>query len=505
MVTLKDMIDVMPTVRSSQGGADVQVLRLCYSSREVTPDSGSVFFALKGETVDGHQYIEQAREAGAVGIVAETAAPEPCDFPWVQVRDSREALARAAAAVQAHPSKGLRVAGVTGTNGKTTVAFLLHYLLKRVQHYAGMLGTVHYDVGSEYRKATHTTPESVEIQSLLAEMRDAGCRSAVMEVSSHALSQHRVDSVLFDAGIFTNFTQDHLDYHKTMDAYFEAKALLGELLVNQGGKKKPVFVINKDDGYGQRLIRRFKDRVDVVTYGMGVGCDFRATRIAADVNGTRFELEAKGRTFMVRLPLIGRYNVYNVLSVLAATKAMGLNLRESVQHLEEAPQVPGRLEAIDHIGGFKVYVDYAHTPDALENVLKILRDLSPRRLICVFGCGGNRDREKRKLMGMASRNHADVSVVTSDNPRNEDPEAIINDIGAAFGTDYYVKYVDRREAIRRAIAMALPGDIVVVAGKGHEAEQQFATETVPFDDRDEVFKALQVLDLNPRRAGGRPR
>ncbi len=499
-MTLKELIDSMPTKRASQGGSTLQVEGLCYSSRDVVP--GSVFFALRGSTVDGHQFIGDAVDAGAIAVVAEDVAPDPCAFPWIQVVDSREALAHASAAYHGHPSRKLKVTGVTGTNGKTTITFLLHYLLKRSQHVAGMLGTVHYDLGDELRPATHTTPESLQIQSLLREMVDSGCRGAVMEVSSHALHQHRVDSVAFDAGIFTNLTQDHLDYHGTLHDYFEAKALLGELLADQD-RKKPVFIVNRDDGYGQRLVRRFEHRLDLITYGMGVKCDFRATRIASDFNGTRFELEAKGRSFLVRLPLIGRYNVYNAMAALAATKAMGLNLREAVHHLESCPQVPGRLESIDHQGGFKVYVDYAHTPDALENVLKITRDLSPRRLICVFGCGGNRDRGKRVLMGQAARRGANFSVVTSDNPRNEDPNAIIEDIVKAYEGVGYVAIADRREAIREAIGAAQRGDIVVIAGKGHEATQQFAEETVPFDDRDEAFKALQALDYNPsRRQGG---
>jgi UDP-N-acetylmuramoyl-L-alanyl-D-glutamate--2,6-diaminopimelate ligase len=414
------------------------------------------------------------------------------------VDDSRVALAAAAALWHQRPSEKLRVAGVTGTNGKTTTTFLLHALIEKARHRAGMLGTVHYDLGDTIEPATHTTPESLEIQGLLARMRDADCRGVAMEVSSHALSQHRVDSVAFDAAIFTNLTQDHLDYHRTMEAYFESKASLGELLCRQT-KKKPVFVINKDDGYGQRLIRRFRDRLPLITYGMSVGSDFRATRIAADRNGTRFELEAKGRTFLVRLPLIGRYNVYNAMAALAATKAMGLNLRESVRHLETIPQIPGRLEAIHHRGGFQVYVDYAHTPDALENVLQILRDLSPRRLICVFGCGGNRDRGKRALMGQAAERFSDYAVLTSDNPRTESPAAILEDITKGFRGQAYQIVEDRAKAIREALSLAQEGDIVLIAGKGHEAEQQFADHTIAFDDRDEAYKALQVLDHHPQR------
>ena len=278
-------------------------------------------------------------------------------------------------------------------------------------------------------------------------------------------------------------------------------------MCKQEHKTKPTFVINRDDTHGQRLARRFQDRLQVITYGMGIGSDFRATQPRSDFNGTSFQMEAKGRSFLVRIPLIGRYNVYNTLAVLAAASAMKLNLRESVQHMADAPQVPGRLEVIDHGGGFKVFVDYAHTPDALENVLKTLRDLSPNRLICVFGCGGNRDQEKRSLMGQAAEQFSDYSVITSDNPRKEDPKAIIADIAKAFRGQNYVTMEDRREAITAALEMADSRDIVVIAGKGHEATQQFADRTIEFDDRDEVFKALQALDFNPKRSktvvGGR--
>ena len=320
-----------------------------------------------------------------------------------------------------------------------------------------------------------------------------------MEVSSHALSQHRVDSVEFDVGIFTNLSQDHLDYHRTMENYFEAKALLGELMAKQGHNKKPTFVINRDDPQGQRLIRRFEGRLNVITYGVGVGSDFRATQLRSDFHGTSFQMEAKGRSFLVRIPLIGRYNVYNTLAVLASASAMKLNLRESVQHIREAPQVPGRLESIDHGGGFKAFVDYAHTPDALQNVLKTLRDLSPNRLICVYGCGGNRDQEKRGLMGQAAEQFSDYSVITSDNPRKEDPKAILDDIVKAYRGQNFVTIEDRREAITAALEMAGSRDIVLIAGKGHEATQQFADRTIEFDDRDEVYKALQALDCNPKR------
>lgn len=499
-MTLKAMIESLDPVRYSLP-EDADAGRLCYSSRDV--NAGDIFFALKGSSSDGHQFIPQALEAGASCIVAEAPEPVAFDSAWVQVRDSRLALAQAAAVAHGDPSKHLKIAGVTGTNGKTTITFLLHYLVEASQHRCGMMGTIHYDVGDEIREASHTTPESTEIQSLLAEMSASDCRGVVMEVSSHALTQQRVASVEFDAGIYTNLSQDHLDYHGGMEAYYEAKALLGEHLSKQTHKTKPVFVINRDDTYGQRMVRRFEDRLNIVTYGMGLGSDFRATQVRTDFQGTQFQLDAKGRSSLVRLPLIGRFNVYNALAVLAAaTHGLKLNLREAIGHLDSVPQVPGRLELVEHGGGFKVFVDYAHTPDALENVLTTLQALSPNRLITVFGCGGNRDREKRALMGQVAERYSDFSVLTSDNPRKEDPKAILRDIAKAFRGDAFTVEIDRREAIRNAVEMAGTRDIVLVAGKGHEAIQQFADHSVPFDDRDEVYKALQARDLVPHRNRG---
>jgi UDP-N-acetylmuramoyl-L-alanyl-D-glutamate--2,6-diaminopimelate ligase len=336
-------------------------------------------------------------------------------------------------------------------------------------------------VAGEERPATHTTPESIDLQQMLAEIRDTGGRSVAMEVSSHALVQNRVRGMEFDAAIFTNLTQDHLDYHETMDSYFEAKALLFEALAVQKGKKGRA-VVNSDDRFGQRLIDRISKKIKTVTFGQNVHAEFRASNIRQDLYGTRFALEARGKSYLVRTPLIGLFNVYNVLAALAASMTCGVELRRAIDAIADAPQVPGRLERVPSRRNFQVFVDYAHTDDALRNVLQTLREASPARLITVFGCGGDRDRAKRPLMAFAAESLADLAILTSDNPRSENPEDILKEMEKGLSHRNHEKIVDREQAIRRAIDLAGPGDIVLIAGKGHEKTQEFADRKVPFDD-----------------------
>ena len=380
----------------------------------------------------------------------------------------------------------------------------------------GLLGTVRYEVGDRHLPAARTTPESLDVQDLLYQIRSAGCNAAVMEVASHALAQERVRGVEFDVAVFTNLTQDHLDYHKTMENYFEVKSRLFTGLSTQL-KKKGKAVVNMDDMYGARLLDKIpkelegaapsapeatpapesglRQRVDlqeteVLTYGMSARADFRASAMKIDFSGTSYQLDARGKSHLVRLPLIGRFNVYNSLAAIAAASALGIEVRAAVQALASAPHVPGRLQAVPVKRQFKVFVDYAHTDDALLNVIKTLRELSPNRLIVVFGCGGSRDRTKRPLMGAVADRFADYSIITSDNPRKEEPLAIIEEIKAGFlGKNFEVK-VDRRDAIFQAIALAQPRDIVLIAGKGHETYQEFADHTVPFDDVDATLQAV---------------
>ena len=469
------------------GSLDREITAIAYDSRRVKP--GTLFVALRGEKVDGSQFVEQAIAAGAEAVVSEVA-----EFRTratnVIVADARVALADLAAAFYQHPARALKIAGVTGTNGKTTTAFLLKHICETAMHRCGLIGTVRYEVGERILPAARTTPESLDLHDLLWQMRSAGCKAVAMEVSSHALMQERVRGVEFDAAIFTNLTQDHLDYHKTMDAYFAAKTRLFSGLVKQT-RKQGKAVINLDDRYGAQLAGTFGKEIPVTTYGVGVQADFRASNVRIDFSGTSYQLDAGGKSYLVRLPQIGQFNVYNSLAAIAGAHALGVDVRSGVLALANAPAVPGRLEAVPAQRKFRVFVDYAHTDDALQNVIKTCRQLNPARLIVVFGCGGNRDKTKRPRMGAVVDGHADFSIVTSDNPRKEEPLAIIGDITPGMKRGNYEVIVDRREAIFKAIAMAEPRDIILIAGKGHETYQEFADHTAPFDD---VAVARQALE-----------
>jgi len=476
------------------GTDDREITALAYDSRHVK--KGSLFFALSGEKTDGNQFIDAAVKAGAVAIVTEQPRQNPLATVIV-VPSAREAMADLAAAFFQNPSLPLKTAGVTGTNGKTTCTFLLKAICQEAQMPAGLIGTVRYEVGERHLPAARTTPESLDMQDLLFQIRSAGCKAAVMEVSSHALVQERVRNVELDVAIFTNLTQDHLDFHKTMDRYFAAKSLLFSGLLKQK-KKKGKAVINIDDRFGVMLADQFTGQLPLITYGLGVRADFQAKNIKSDFNGTSYHLEAQGKSYLVRLPLIGRFNVYNSLAAIAAASAMGIDVRTAVKSLANAPAVPGRLEAVPAKRQFKVFIDYAHTPDALLNVMRTLKELSPNRLLVVFGCGGNRDKAKRPLMAAAVSQLADYAIITSDNPRKEKPETILDEIKAGFRGANYETIVDRTEAIFRAIALAQPRDIVLIAGKGHESYQEFADHTIPFDDMQVARQALEAKPVDIR-------
>jgi UDP-N-acetylmuramoyl-L-alanyl-D-glutamate--2,6-diaminopimelate ligase len=452
-----------------------------------------LFAAIRGTSVDGHRFIDDAIQAGVVAVLAETAPPVELDpaVCWLHVPDSREALSKLASTFHGHPWKNLAMAGVTGTNGKTTTAFLIHHIMKSVWYRAGLLGTILVDDGETSASAKHTTPGSIELSAMLERMRDNGCRGVAMEVSSHGIHQKRVAAIGFDACVFTNLTQDHLDYHGTLEAYYEAKMdWFQALAVNPHGKK-PVAIINIDDPYGADLAASLEGKMRIVRFGFGVHADFRANNFRQNPRGMEFELSTKGKSFLVRAPLIGRFNVYNLLGALAAANACGIRPRDSVAAIANAPQVPGRMENVGNAGGATVFVDYAHTPDALENVCRTLKELNPRRLITVFGCGGDRDKGKRPLMAAAASRHSDACVITSDNPRSEDPLAIIREIEGGMGGSPFRSIPDRAEAIAFAIQNALSGDIILIAGKGHETTQQFSDHTVDFDDRKHAASALR--------------
>ena len=453
-----------------------------------------MFVALRGEKADGHQFIGQAIERGASVIVTEREEKHPRATCLV-VENTRTALADLAATFYGFPVAKLKLAAVTGTNGKTTTTFLIKHICEKAGLQCGLIGTVRYEIGERVLPAIRTTPESLDLQELLAQIANAGCKAAAMEVSSHALAQERTRGLEWDVAVFTNLTQDHLDFHGTMENYFEAKAKLFTQLAQQKKKQKPVAIVNIDDHFGVQLLRKIDKNISVITFGMGSRADFRASNYRMEFGGTSFQLDAKGKSYLVRVPLIGRFNVANAMAALAAANALGLSLREAVLSLGKSPQVPGRLEAVPAKRQFQVFVDYAHTPDALLNVLKTLRELEPRRLLVVFGCGGDRDRQKRPLMAEVVDRNADYAIITSDNPRKEDPNAIIAEIEKGFRSDRYEKIADRTEAIRRAVEIAQPRDIVLIAGKGHENYQEFADHTVPFDDLQVARRALEDRPL----------
>ena len=475
-------------VRQVIGTLDRAVENIAYDSRRV--QRNGMFVALRGEKSDGHEFIGQAIEKGASVIVAEREEQNPRATCLV-VENTRTALADFAATFYGYPERKLKLAAVTGTNGKTTTTFLIKHICENAGLRCGLIGTVRYEIGERVLPAIRTTPESLDLQELLAQIVNAGCKAAAMEVSSHALAQDRTRGLEWNVAVFTNLTQDHLDFHGTMKNYFESKAKLFTGLGSQKKKRKPIAIVNIDDRYGEQLLEKIDKRIPVITYGMGMRSEFRASNYRVESSGTSYQLDARGKSYLVRVPLIGRFNVTNSVAALAAANALGVNLREAVFSLGKSPQVPGRLELVPARRQFQVFVDYAHTPDALGNVLKTLRELEPHRLIAVFGCGGNRDRQKRPLMAEIVDRHADYAIITSDNPRKENPDTIITEVEKGFRSTHYEKIVDRTAAINRAVELAQPRDIVLIAGKGHENYQEFADHTIPFDDIQVARRAIE--------------
>ena len=463
-MTLRDLM--------GPGAPEVEISGLVYSSQSVTP--GALFFCVPGFRSDGHDFAPDAVERGAAALVTERRLD--LGVPELVVDDVRAAMGPAAARFYGDPTAELDVVGITGTNGKTTTAYLVRHLLEAGGRQTGLLGTVKRVVGGVEEEVERTTPEAIDLQETFRRMRDGGDRAAAMEVSSHALELGRVAGIRFACRVFTNLTQDHLDFHETMDAYFAAK----RRLFDDAG----LSVVNVDDEYGRRIAAE----VDAVTFGIENDADYRARDIDFDVMGSRFTLETPDGELRIQSPLAGLFNVENLLGAIAAVRSLGL---EQVS-LEGFGRVPGRFEPVDEGQDFGVLVDYAHTPDSLENVLRAARDVTRGRLHVVFGAGGDRDRGKRPLMGDAARRLADRVLVTSDNPRGEQPEAIIDEVmeGAGPGAE---REVDRRRAIARVIEEAEPGDVVVIAGKGHEQGQEFENgRKEPFDDCSVARDALRL-------------
>ena len=464
-----------------RGGADLEVADASFDTREVVP--GSLFFCVRGATVDGHDLAAEALAAGAAALVVERWLDLPA--PQVRVPSVRAAMGPMSAALFGRPADAVAIVGITGTNGKTTTTYLLESILRAGGEVPAVIGTTGARIAGEPVAIARTTPEAPDLHRLLAAMRDRGVTAVAMEVSSHALAQDRVGGVRFDVAAFTNLSQDHLDFHGDLASYFDAKASLFTL------ERAASAAINLDDEHGRRL--RAGSPVPGLTYGLSGNADVRATDLEVDTSGISFRLDGRTITSSLR----GSFNVGNCLCAIAVGRLLGIDDETAAEGIRSLRGVPGRAEPVDEGQDFLVVVDYAHTPDSIQTVLAAARDVASGRVIVVFGCGGDRDRGKRPLMGAAATSAADLTIITSDNPRSEDPLAIIDEIeaGARRGGGQYVIEPDRRAAIRAAVAGASTGDVVVIAGKGHEQGQEFGDRTVPFDDR-----AVAAQEL--RAAGG---
>ena len=478
-----------------KGPLDRPISGLAIDSRRVVP--GTLFFALPGTRTDGANFIDEAVSRGAVAVVAQRLpALTPGKVTFIQVADARATLANVAQRYYNFPDRDLTVIGVTGTNGKTTVTHLLKHFLNGDQR-VGLLGTISYDLGARTVPSFRTTPEALDIFGMMAQMRDAGCRQAVMEVSSHGLDQQRVKGLQFGAAVFTNLTRDHLDYHKTLESYFEVKT---RLFTGNTGTPPKVSVVNLDDPYGEKLLARLEGvATKVVTFGENPRADVRAENVALNFKNTTFRLVWPGGTMEIDSPLIGRYNVSNLLAAVATAWGLGRDPLVFLARLRAFKGVPGRMERIEEGQAFNVLVDYAHTDDALRNALGMLRAITPGRLLVVFGCGGNRDRTKRPLMTRAVQEFADFAFATADNPRTEAVTQIFDDMRRGVTAPEKITWIeDRRRAISLALDMAKPGDCLLVAGKGHESYQEFADTVFPFDDRQVVRELIGIKLLKPQ-------
>ena len=472
------------------GDPDGEVRSICYHSRQCEKDS--LFVAIPGLKKDGHEFIDDALARGARFIIHERDFAPPAGVTAIRVRDSRRVLGRLGKNFFGHPSASLRLIAVVGTNGKTTITYMLESILRAAGHPVGVLGTVDYRYGEKRFPAPNTTPESFEMQRILREMADHGVTHVVAEVSSHAIALRRVDDCAFDLGIFTNLTQDHLDYHRTMENYFQAKSRFFTEVLPGGGKDLPRrMILNGDDPWGRRIIRQVAG--GRLTYGLDNPCDVTAAPFTLSLGGIEAKLRLEGEALDIASPLMGRFNLYNILASFAVALALNIPPMTIRDGLTALAQVPGRFEKVANTLGFQVYVDFAHTENSLRSILETARDLKPARLLVVFGAGGDRDKLKRPRMGETAGELADWVFLTSDNPRSEDPLDILRDIEKGVlktGAKSYTLLPDRREAIAKALAMARKGDLILIAGKGHETYQEIKGQTHHFSD---VETAREIL------------
>jgi UDP-N-acetylmuramoyl-L-alanyl-D-glutamate--2,6-diaminopimelate ligase len=475
-------------IKFPAGLKDFQVLGVSCNSKTV--GDGFVFVAIKGNRADGNKFIAEAVSNGAKAVITENPKPEirnPKNTYFLKVKDTRKVLARLAAEFYGRPSEKVRVAGVTGTNGKTTITYLIEAIVKEAGLEPAVIGTINYRFKDKIIPSKNTTPGPIELQSMLARMRDAGIDHCVMEVSSHALDQDRAQDIDFGSGIFTNLTQDHLDYHKTLEEYFKAKSKLFKNL-----SAGSFAVINIDDKYAKKLAKSTKAKV--ITYGIDNDAAVKALDIRFDVSSTEFTISSPKNDLKIKTSLIGKHNVYNILAAFAWAQKEGIDAQAIKKAIEKFTLVPGRLERVDCDSDFAVFVDYAHTEDALKNIIQSLRQISSRRIIVVFGCGGERDRTKRPKMGRVVSELSDYAIITSDNPRSEDPLQIIEEIKKGIKKDNFCVIPERMEAIRRSLSLAGCGDIVLVAGKGHEDYQILKDKILHFDDREAVKECLRSMN-----------
>lgn len=504
-MTLTALLEHVP-VTAFEGGGDPEVSSLHYDSRTVRP--GGLFVAIKGLKENGNDYVTDAVARGAVAVVTENDAAAPGGTSVVRVKNARSALAALSAAYYGYPSRELFVVGITGTNGKTTTAYLLESILRSAGYTVGVIGTVNTRFGGKVFDSAVTTPESLDLMRVMRQMRDNGVTHVILEVSSHALDLGRVSQCEFDIAVFTNFSRDHLDYHGDMAAYWRSKKRLFTRYLGSGGKSaRAVAVVNTDDPKGKELSGRIRGAC--TRTGISESADIQGLEIRTGLGGTRGRIRFPKGTFDFSTRLVGHHNVYNILAATGSALAMGVPVTAIKAGIASLKGVPGRLEPIENDAGIAVFVDYAHTPDALENILRAVKGLGKGRLICAFGCGGDRDREKRPMMGAVAGRLCDLAVLTTDNPRSERPEAILKDIETGivrvqperldpeditrqrrWDRPGYTVEPDRRQAIALAIAAARPGDTVIIAGKGHETYQLVGSETLVFDDRVETRKVL---------------
>jgi UDP-N-acetylmuramoyl-L-alanyl-D-glutamate--2,6-diaminopimelate ligase len=479
---LKEMLELLEK-SEVHGDMDVEITGIEYDSRRVT--SGSLFVAIEGENQDGHSFIPDALKRGASALVLQKDFKSP-STPMIRVSDSREVLARISAHFFGEPSQGMKMVGITGTNGKTTTSYILKSILDASGIKTGLIGTIDYRIGDVTRRADKTTPESLDLQRILGEMKSSGMEVVVMEVSSHGLAQKRTYGIDFDITLFTNLSRDHLDFHKTMDSYGEAKMKLFE-----GLSQEKKAILNFDDPFSEKI--RDRTNAEIITYGLKEGADFRGVIQSFTLQGSEMKVFFNDEEAVIQSRLPGRTNLSNLLGAFALGISMGYSLEEVLMGIREVHDISGRLEPVEAGQPFKVFVDYAHTPDALKKVLLALKELTPNKVIVIFGCGGNRDRGKRPIMAKVATENAHFVILTSDNPRNEDPITILNAMKKGIAGGNYEIIPDRREAIQRGIELAKEGDTILIAGKGHEDYQVIGDEKFPFDDQEVARGILEKI------------